>query len=79
MKERLMPSLKTSFITQVALLTAALNNSDFIGRAKAMENKMPRINPHSSYIKQDEQLRAQLRWLKLNGFKDAREAQEAGH
>ncbi len=44
-----------------------------------MTNKMPRINPHASYIKQNSQLKMQLRWLKLNGFKNAREAQEAGY
>lgn len=41
--------------------------------------KMPRINPHASAIKQDKQLREQLRWLKKHGFRSARAAQEAGH
>lgn len=41
--------------------------------------RMPRINPHASAIKQDEQLRAQMRWLKKHGFKSTREAQEAGY
>ena len=40
---------------------------------------MPRINPHATALKQDERLREQLRWLKARGFKDAREAQEAGY
>ena len=42
------------------------------------KDKMPRINPHASFIKQDAQLRQQIKWLKFHGFKDARQAQEAG-
>ena len=42
-------------------------------------NKMPRINPHASVLKQDKQLQEQLRWLKQKNFKNAREAQEAGY
>ena len=41
--------------------------------------KMPRINPHASYVKQDQQKVKQTEWLKRNGFKTAREAQEAGY
>ena len=41
--------------------------------------RMPRINPHASAIMQDKQLRDQLKWLKIYGFKNTREAQEAGH
>jgi len=50
-------------------------------QVKEMEitNKMPRVNPHASAIKQDKQLIKQLRWLKQSGFKSAREAQEAGY
>ena len=42
-----------------------------------MTDKMPRINPHATAIKQDRQLREQMKWLKLNGFKNCRETQEA--
>ncbi len=42
-------------------------------------DRMPRINPHASALKQDKQLREQLRWLKQNGFKNTRQAQEAGY
>jgi len=41
--------------------------------------KMPRINPHATAILQDIQLREQMNWLKRNGFKNVREAQEAGY
>lgn len=41
--------------------------------------RMPRIDPHASVLKQDQQLRKQIRWLKQHGFKTAREAQEAGY
>ena len=41
--------------------------------------KMPRINPHATYLQQDAQLREQLTWLKNHDFKNVREAQEAGH
>lgn len=40
---------------------------------------MPRVNPHASALKQDKQLIEQLKWLKVKGFKSAREAQEAGY
>jgi len=47
---------------------------------RAIEHvKMPRINPHASALQQDRQLIEQLKWLKIHGFKSAREAQEAGH
>lgn len=46
---------------------------------KKLTERMPRINPHASAIKQDKQLREQMRWLKKHGFKTAREAQEAGY
>ncbi len=39
---------------------------------------MPRVHLHATALKQDKQLREQMRWLKKNGFKTAREAQEAG-
>lgn len=41
--------------------------------------KMPLIHPHASAIKQDEQLRKQLKWLKQNGFKSRKDAIEAGY
>ena len=41
------------------------------------QDRMPLVNPHASALKQDQQLRAQLRWLKAHGFKDAREAYNA--
>lgn len=41
--------------------------------------RMPRVNPHATALKQDKQLREQIRWLKKHGFKNARAAQEAGH
>jgi len=40
---------------------------------------MPLVNPHASSIKLDKQLRAQLRWLKANHFRSAKEAREAGY
>jgi len=43
------------------------------------KERMPRIDPHASALRQDEQLRKQIKWLKVHGFKDAREAQNAGH
>ncbi len=43
-----------------------------------MVEKMPRVNPHATVIKQDAQLREQMRWLVLHGFKNPRDAQEAG-
>ena len=43
------------------------------------KKKMPRINPHASVLKQDNQLKAQIKWLKENGFKSARDAQNAGY
>ncbi len=44
-----------------------------------MTNRMPRINPHATVLKQDAQLREQIKWLKVNGFRNPREAQEAGY
>lgn len=41
--------------------------------------RMPRINPHASAIKQDKQLREQMKWLKKHGFKNPRDAQNAGY
>ena len=41
--------------------------------------KLPRINPHGTALEQDAQLKRQLKWLKENGFKNVREAQEAGY
>ena len=41
--------------------------------------EMPRINPHATALKQDKQLREQMKWLKQNKFKTPREAQEAGY
>jgi len=49
------------------------------GVTPAAKERMPRINPHASALKQDEQLRKQMKWLKEHGFKTAREAQEAGY
>lgn len=43
------------------------------------KEKMPRINPHASALKQDKQLRDQRRWLKKKRIKSAREAQDAGY
>lgn len=48
-------------------------------RVVVITGLMPRINPHATAIKQDKQLREQIRWLKRNRFKSAREAQEAGY
>ncbi len=42
-------------------------------------NRMPRTNPRATALKQDKQLREQIKWLKANGFKTPRAAQEAGH
>ena len=49
----------------------------FVPRVPGTE-RMPRIDPHASALKQDEQKRKQLKWLKEHGFKDAREAAEKG-
>jgi len=49
-----------------------------IGKDKRIPT-MPRINPHATMLKQDEQLRCQLAWLRRYGFKDCRQAQEAGY
>ena len=43
------------------------------------KDKMPRVNIHASALKQDEQLRKQIKWLKQYGFKNPREAQKAGY
>jgi len=43
------------------------------------KEKMPRINMHDSALKQDKQLRQQMKWLKKKGFKNPRDAQNAGH
>ena len=51
----------------------------FIPRYAAPASVMPRIDPHATVLKQDEQLRRQLAWLKRYGFKDCRQAQEAGY
>ena len=45
---------------------------------KTME-RMPRINPHDTSIKQDQQLRDQIKWLKDNNFETPGEAQQAGY
>jgi len=44
-----------------------------------MTDRMPRINPHATVLKQDEQLRKQLKWLKVHKFNNARDAREAGY
>lgn len=48
-------------------------------QTKKPSERMPRINPHASALKQDEQLRKQMKWTREHGFKTAREAQEAGY
>lgn len=46
---------------------------------KIVEDKMPRINPHATALKQDRQMREQLKWLKGHGFKNYSDAQKAGY
>lgn len=48
-------------------------------REEMNKERMPRTNPHASVLKQDKQLREQLRWLRRHGFRNPREAQEAGY
>ena len=44
-----------------------------------MKERMPRINPHASVLVQDKQLQKQMKWLRKHGFKNPRQAQEAGY
>lgn len=41
--------------------------------------QMPRIDPHASALKQDKQLREQMKWLKKHGFQSYHEAQKEGY
>jgi len=43
------------------------------------KERMPRINPHATAIKQDKQHIEQNKWLKKKGFKNVRDAANAGH
>ena len=54
-------------------------NLQYLNKEVMKMDKMPRINPHAPAIKQDYQLRKQLRWLKQNGFKNVYDAQRAGY